>query len=332
MNKLKNNCLKSLVILGLAAMANPLQAQDAHLSEFDASPVLLNPALTGMFDDGDIRVAVNYRSQWGVLSSKFVTTGVGFDMPLYDRWGVGGYVYNSDFADVYSSFNFMLSGAYQVTKPEQEKMVLSTGIQVGFIYKRANDNKLIFDNQYDDGNFDSDLPTGESFEQYRRFMPDINIGFHYLSKNKDWKANPYGGFAVAHITTPDESFIGDQVSELPVRWTVSGGAKIELSDDIMLNPSLLFMRQRTFQEINIGTMASYTLKNTNYDILGGLFYRFDDAVIIHAGMKHLNNIYRISYDINTSSLSEYSNKRGAIEFSVLYTGKKKPKSATFIDP
>lgn len=326
-----NMTFKALLIGSFALLFGQAQAQDSHLSQFDASPVLLNPAHTGMFNNGDIRIAVNYRSQWGVLSSNFVTTGASFDMPFKDRWGVGGYLYNSDFANVINSLNFALSGAYQISDPNQQEYYLSAGLQLGFIYKRVNDPNLVFDNQYTNGLFDSDLPSGEGFQRFNRFMPDINIGFAYIGTDKSKQVNPYGGLALAHITTPNESFVGDESARMPIRWTLSGGAKIEINDDLMIDPNLLFMRQRTFTEINVGALAFYHLNETNYHILGGLYYRHHDAFILHAGLKHLNNIYRISYDINTSGLNQFSNKRGGVEFSVIYTGRRKPKSATFME-
>ena len=40
-----------------------LKAQDVHFSHIHASPTIMNPAMTGLFD-GDLRLILNYRSQW----------------------------------------------------------------------------------------------------------------------------------------------------------------------------------------------------------------------------------------------------------------------------
>ncbi|HQU60103.1 MAG TPA: type IX secretion system membrane protein PorP/SprF, partial [Saprospiraceae bacterium] len=50
-----------IIILALTA-ATISQAQDQHFSQFFASPLTLNPALTGTFD-GKYRVAFIYRDQ-----------------------------------------------------------------------------------------------------------------------------------------------------------------------------------------------------------------------------------------------------------------------------
>jgi hypothetical protein len=52
-----------VIIIALSLLKTELSAQDPHFSQFFASPLTLNPALTGKFD-GVLRVAGNYRDQW----------------------------------------------------------------------------------------------------------------------------------------------------------------------------------------------------------------------------------------------------------------------------
>ena len=59
-------------------MAGVSTAQDPNFSQFFASPLTLNPALTGKFD-GVYRVAGNYRDQWPTINNAFVTKTVSFD-------------------------------------------------------------------------------------------------------------------------------------------------------------------------------------------------------------------------------------------------------------
>ena len=49
-----------LSVLGL----NTTKAQDWHLSMYDAAPMFLNPAMTGVVE-GEWRVHAQYRNQWG---------------------------------------------------------------------------------------------------------------------------------------------------------------------------------------------------------------------------------------------------------------------------
>ena len=75
--------LSSLVFALSAMLSGGLcehaSAQDVHTTQFYASPLTLNPALTGGFD-GQLRASLNYRDQWrGLLPSPFVTTSASLD-------------------------------------------------------------------------------------------------------------------------------------------------------------------------------------------------------------------------------------------------------------
>jgi type IX secretion system PorP/SprF family membrane protein len=307
-----------------------VQAQDPHFSQYDASPMVLNPATTGIFPGDEMRIGVNYRSQWGVLSSNIATTAVAFDMALTDRWGVGGVLVNHDLANVINSFGFVGSGSYTITEPTNKEFILSTGLQLGFIYKRTNNDELIFDSQYDGANFDNSLPTGETYLQMNRFMLDINWGFAYRMIDKTKTVKPYGGFSVFHLNLPNESLLSNEKSALPLRHVLTGGAVITPDDKWLIDPSFLVMKQRKATEINVGALAYYKLNDSFYEVLGGAYYRVGDALILHGGLKHNRNTYRVSYDLNTSPLKEFSNRRGGIEFSVVYYGRKRVKSAPSI--
>ena len=66
------------ICLTLALCAS---AQDPNFSQFFASPLTLNPALTGKFD-GVYRVAGNYRNQWPTINNAFRTYTASFDMGI----------------------------------------------------------------------------------------------------------------------------------------------------------------------------------------------------------------------------------------------------------
>src|SRR5687767_13803302 len=80
-------------ILIFCSAAATLQAQDFHLSLYDAGPLFLNPAMTGLVE-GKMRAHGQYRNQWNSVAFKpFTTALVSFDMPK-DKWGFGGQVTN----------------------------------------------------------------------------------------------------------------------------------------------------------------------------------------------------------------------------------------------
>src|SRR5947209_5190581 len=85
----------TVLIILLLCSFNVVKAQDPNFSQFFASPLTLNPALTGKFD-GTLRVAGNYRNQWPTINNAFTTYTASVDagilkgkIPEFDQFGVG---------------------------------------------------------------------------------------------------------------------------------------------------------------------------------------------------------------------------------------------------
>jgi type IX secretion system PorP/SprF family membrane protein len=304
----------------LIVMSFSVYAQDIHLSQYDASPVMLNPALTGMKKNMKYRVTNQYRNQWDAITRKsYTSSALAYDMPYKEKWGLGGFILNDNSSRTFNAFTFVLSGAHDITPANQDKYHMVVGIQAGIIYKSIRRTNFTFDQQYTDGTFDSDLPSGESFETAKRILPDINFGFGYFSTDDSKKYHPYGGIAISHCTNPKENFLSEgETTKLPLKYVIYGGSKLIVNDKITLDPNLLLMKQRNAWEINIGTKAFYAIEGADFDLIGGLNYRWKDAVIGHIGMFYKNFIYSVSYDLNVSKLRAYSKYKGGFEFYVTF--------------
>jgi len=294
-------------------------AQDGHLAQYDAAPALLNPALTGMFENGDFRMTSNVRSQWNSLSTSFLTTGFNYDISMQHRYGFGTYVNNYNMAGIMNTFQWGASAAYNVSEGKANH-TLSVGANIGLIYKKINDQQLLWDAQYSDGYFNSDLPSGETMLKGARLMPEIALGIAYRSISARKRVNPFGNFAMYHITTPDEAIFRTTKSDLPIRYSANGGFRVEVMQDTYLVPMALYMRQGADQQINVGMLAEVGLMGSMYSVVAGGSYRLKDAIIAQVGLKHKNAMYRFSYDVNVSGLQAYTRKNGAFEFSIVYYG------------
>ena len=77
----------------LLSMSGTVKAQDFHLSMYDAAPMFLNPALTGVVD-ANFRVHAQYRNQWRSVAFKpYNTALISLDAPK-GKWGFGGQIMN----------------------------------------------------------------------------------------------------------------------------------------------------------------------------------------------------------------------------------------------
>jgi len=316
------NTLVIILTFVLAFSSNKGMAQDYHFSQFDVLPVRLNPALTGMFKDYAYKSGAIYRNQWRALSVKpFSTFSLSYEMPLKnDRWGIGAYMTNYDGAKIYNEFNLVISGAYRITKPDQDIHILTSGLQAGFINKNINDKELTFNNQYDGGGFNTDLASMETFDRFSKFMPEINLGLYYEYGGVD-DLRLFAGFSLYHITSPKNQFIESTVdpSRLPRRFVLHGGAVYKINPDYTVSLKTREMWQGKASEYYFGGEIEYLYeRKTNTRVLGAVYYRVKDALVLGAGIEYKNLTFMMSYDITTSSLNNYNNGYGGLEFSIKF--------------
>lgn len=300
-----------------------LKAQDTQFSMYDASAVVLNPALAGTDKESKMRAVSQYRTQWSSVNSNFITTSISVDKPIIDdRWGVGVSLFHNDAANNFKETSFIASGSYDVLKPDQDVHHLTTGLNLGFVNKHLSSDQFTFDSQYENGTFNESLESGETIDRSNRFLPEVSFGLAYINSDKNKVYRPYGGFALYHITKPNESFVNSTSanSRVPMRWLLNGGCKLYFqNEEIEVDPKFIIMKQSSAWNIMLGVTGGYKI-NTEVKVNGGVGFRIGDAVIPQLGVEYLNFTYGMSYDINISGLKEYSRGRGAMEFMVIYRG------------
>jgi type IX secretion system PorP/SprF family membrane protein len=316
-----NSILLGLILLLSIRVA---KAQDFHLSQYDAPPLFLNPAMTGMFD-GKYRIHGHYRTQWMAVATKpYTTTGISFDMPM-KKFGIGVQIFNYR-AGVgsYNALSALLSLGYDVVLDQEKNHHLAFGIQGGIVQKSVHVDQLSFGNQYttsNGGGFDTGLPSGESFSNSNFMIHDINAGALYYYSKDNSRINPFIGFSAFHLTQPKETFFASS-NKLPLRYYLHGGVRVNINEKIQLLPKFIYMKQINDQEFTATLLVHYFLKNSDTYIIFGPTYRNKDAAIVEAGFKKGNYTARISYDINTSKLQEVSNHRGGFEISLTYVARR----------
>ncbi|MFB6307383.1 MAG: PorP/SprF family type IX secretion system membrane protein [Flavobacteriales bacterium] len=319
MKQFYRDILILIVFLSLSIIG--VYAQDAHLSQYSVSPMTLNPAMTGMFDN-EFKAHLQYRSQWNSLTNNpFVTSHVAYEQP-HKKFGFGGYILNNR-AGVgnFNVFNFVLSRYYNIFNDTEGDHKLTTGVQLGFIQKSVDINALTFDNQYnpDIGGFDRNIANGENIENSSVLLPELNLGlfYKYNDESKDYK--PFIGISGFHLTQPEETFLGAE-NKLPMRLTSFGGLSYSINDKIELEPTFLFMNQENNNELITGAKGYYAFDESGEKRLYlGTYYRNKDAFVAQTGIEWGEYRLGFSYDVNTSSLSSYTNNKGAFEISFTYS-------------
>jgi type IX secretion system PorP/SprF family membrane protein len=296
-----------------------MHAQDFHLSQYDASPLFLNPSMTGMFD-GKYRFHLHYRTQWASVSTKpFTTAGFAFDMPV-KKLGIGIQVMNFRAgAGNYNELSALLSLSYDLAS-KTNMHHLAIGIQAGLIQKSVSGDKLVFGNQYDalnGGGFNTDLSSGEAFKSMNFVIPGVNAGLLYYFAKSNARLNPFLGFSAFNLTQPKQAFLGLD-SPTPMRLYAHGGIKINVNERFQLLPKFIYMKQSDSKEITASLLVTYFLKDANTFLILGPSLRLNDAAILEAGIKIGGYTLRISYDFNTSPLKTVTYYKGGFEISLTY--------------
>lgn len=326
MRAMKKTIMKKLLVTcSLVASVSLLHGQDYHLTQYDAAKIYLNPAMTGMFD-GYYRVHANYRNQWSaVAANPFQTAAIAFDMPV-KRYGWGAQVMNSR-AGIgnFNELGITISGAYDLQCDKANIHHVSFGMAVGGIQKSVDMARLTWGNQYSMSinGFDTGVPSGENSALMERdYNMIINAGALYYYAKENSRINPFIGVSASNLNRPNESFFG-YTSKLPIHYIVHTGARVGITERLVLNPRLLYMRQTNAQEMAYGILANIYLPDQDAYIIAGPTFRNKDAAIFEVGLKMGQFTYRLSYDVNVSTLKPATNNRGGIEFSLIYVAKRR---------
>lgn len=308
----------------LLLWVTPFKAQDFHLSMYDAGPLFLNPALTGVVD-ANFRVHAQYRNQWRSVAFKpYNTALLSLDAPK-GKWGFGGQITNMR-AGVgnYNVLQGLLSVSYAVPLDHNKFNNISFGIQAGATQKRIEAGLYTFDNQYtstNGGGFDQSISSGETFNRQSFITEQVNAGFMYFNSKQQSRLNPFLGYSVFNLTNQTETYYQTN-NKLPIRHYVHAGLRINITELFYVLPKALIMLQKNASEQLYSVDMGYFFKEQEFYLLAGLNYRNKDAAVVYIGARKNSYIAKIAYDANTSSLKDASKYRGAFEISFTYMGKK----------
>ena len=305
-------------------------AQDPHFSQFFASPLTLNPALTGKFD-GNLRVSGNYRDQWPSISKAFITSTLSVDAPILtnrispdDTWGIGVMAMSDRTANGILNSNYLsISTAYHKGLDEDGMQQLGFGFQGTYVSKRLDGLALTFqDGLQLDGTWATSPTEPINKEVINVNFFDFNAGVLY-NGSTNANNNFYIGASMYHINKPKETFTGGYYTLNP-RLTIHSGGYLPVDQDKTLHLTAIYSNQAGASEIVLGGALAFNANNdeenpTNFYV--GSWLRLNDAIIPYVGLEWNDFRLGMTYDINYSSLKAGSQSRGGVEISLIYIRK-----------
>lgn len=325
------NALFVYIIFGICKMH---YSQDIHFSQFFNTSLYNNPAFS-MLEIGLNNIHLNARQQWWYAKSPYSTFLFCYETSIkpnymnssFFSWSLLNYYDVAGDANL-STMRFAPALSYALILPRAFFSYFSIGIQPALVQRSFDLSKLNFDSQFDGYSYNPYSSTNEYINEQSIYFFDLNAGINYCSVY-DNNGFLCGGLSVSHIFEPITSWKQNQLSRLKRKFVISTHAHLPL-DDYGVISSFYYGRQGKHQEIILGFVASlkkfafqqdavslYFRKN----VLGGLFYRYRDAIIPYMGFQYLHYQIGITYDINISKYVPASNLRGGFEVYLSYQWK-----------
>jgi type IX secretion system PorP/SprF family membrane protein len=316
--------------------------QDIHFSQITRTELLINPALTGMFD-GNIRATMNWKDQWRSVDKSFRTYASSAEFsfgrglirqPAY--YAIGIHAAKDVSGDIElgtTNIGVSVNSLIKIARNQR----LAIGAQTAYSKTGFIPAAMEWGSQYSGLSFDPALYDGEGIEylpqQYWDFSAGVAWWYHKttLTSPAFVPLDAKFGMAVYHINRPENSFVLTQSSRLPVRASFHGSALFATPlEGVYWYPSLNIAVQGPQQEILPGIMGKLTLKpgskmtgmTAEFSLAAGFSMRFTnvfDAIIPQVFLDFKTFSLGMSYDINLSNLNLASNYRGGFEFSIRFT-------------
>jgi type IX secretion system PorP/SprF family membrane protein len=301
-----------VIVLALCTVGmGDLFAQDPEFTQFYANPLYLNPSFAGTARCP--RICLNYRNQWPGITGTFVTYSASYDQHIDAIQGGVGFLFTNDRAGQATINTTNISGIYSYQLNITREFSMKIGMQATYAQKSVDWSKL---------NFGDMIDPRRGFVYNTAEVPNVTS-----RTNVDFSAGLLGysrryffGFAVHHITEPDEGFLGQ--SKLPMKYTGHAGAVIPLGGrygDSNVSPNILYQKQGDFEQLNLGIYF------TKGPVVGGAWYRNRDSFILLLGFQQDLFKFGYSYDVTVSKLTNATAGSHELSFQMQFECKPKKK-------
>lgn len=305
------------IFISLITVSTSL-AQDPEFTQFYANKLYLNPAFAGTANCP--RVSLNYRNQWPGIDNSFVTYSASYDQQIdVIKGGLGVLIMNDQAGeDVLNTSYAHLMYSYQLQV--NRKFSIRAGFQGSFVMKSLNTANLRFGDMID--------PRRGFIYNTREVVPSESKNYMDLSAGLlGFSEKLYFGFAVHHLTEPDEGMIGESL--MPRKYTAHFGGVFPIGlryEDMSWSPNVLYQQQGESSQINLGLYV------TKGPLVLGTWYRMNvemegDAFIALVGFKMDQFNVGYSYDLTTSQLA--GKTAGSHEISLSYIFPCRPRKVKF---
>ncbi len=328
----------SILTLVFGLFLTAATAQDIHFSQFYASPLNLNPALTGVMNCNQ-RLVANYRNQWSSVlkNNAYNTYSASYDQKVpvgrSDYFGLGGTLWGDKAGELdFATLSARLSGSYAKKMGGYRKKAnyFVVGADLGVNQRSIDEQNARWPSQHNinnPGTWDPNGP-GENILRPNFWFLDMTAGLMWYTVNDD--KNFYVGGAFSHMNRANQSFGDEDYIPLYSKLTFHMGGEFPMAGRLGLIPGVVTFFQGPSWQVNFGNSFKFALGNNRklsqavqFGAWARLSNKLDkgilaDAIILSTRFDYEQFTLGFSYDLNISSLTPASRFNGAFEFSLVY--------------
>ncbi|MEM9829882.1 MAG: PorP/SprF family type IX secretion system membrane protein [Bacteroidota bacterium] len=325
---------KLIFLLELIAIPYFTTAQQFPLSQYYVSPINLNPALAG--SSTQPLIIAQHRSQWNTSANSYPVSIASAIYPISQLYsprvqtgGLGAALIreSTGMQGWLTHTEIQLAGAYNLPLDFRQKHVISLGISTSYLQRNLNVDNIRWGSQYDaTAGYNPGIdPSVRLIRDRRGYMSaEAGIVWSYNSF-KNILMSPWqwmSGLTISNMNRPDISFT-DQAQSLPIAFTWHGGASYS-KYYWKIHPQAMVMWQGANYHLNVGAYGQYQIRKTrpnqaNTILIGGLWYRWGDAIAVSGGVLHQNLQFSLSADFARSPSPGYRSAGAAWEAAIVFT-------------
>jgi type IX secretion system PorP/SprF family membrane protein len=306
-------------------------AQDFTFSQFYEQPLLRNPALSGLFN-GDLRVSMAYRDQWGSITVPYRTTSLSIEnkMPVGkadDILTLGLQMSMDGAGDVRLKRTQILPSInFHKSLSADNDTYLSLAFMGGPVSSQFDPTQLKMGDQYHGNGYDPSSTSMQPIRANGYSYWDLSTGLCF-STVFDKRIRFYVAAGLSHFTKPTiHSVTTVEESFLDPKLSLNLGINGKVGDRGHLIAFADYYTQTGVRQTLAGLMYGMDLTTEDLDeaqepaatFYIGSFLRWNDAVIPVVKMEVNHMSFGVSYDVNVSKLNVASNWRGGLELSATY--------------
>ena len=321
-----------------SALSFSVFGQDIHFSQYNLTPMLINPAQAGAYKN--FEVIANYKTQWTSISpNAYKTMMFSYDGRFMQKkwktkWLAAGFNIYRDQAGDGNMATTQATASIGYHTMLDSKNTLGGCIFGGYAQRSINYSNLTWDEQYQNGTYNSSNSSGETtLQNNNKFgYPDVGMGVLYqYSKGQMYStANDmlilHTGLALFHLNNPQYSYYS---SSEKLYTKIVGHADMIIgikNTNFAILPGFIYTQQGPSSEIIPGCYFRYMLREeskfTGYvkgaSIMIGTQLRVSDAFIPSVQLEVAEYTLGISYDMNVSGLKTATSGKGGFEISLRY--------------